>query len=102
MGVEKKLNKRVTVSKEILEELDDEYKKEVLGKRVILAWDEDGNVQILPDKDSVFGIDFIARRTIEVSNYGGARIIIPSNVTNKPENLVTFLKNGIIRIRRGL
>lgn len=31
MGVEKKLSNRVTVSKEILEELDDEYKKKFLG-----------------------------------------------------------------------
>lgn len=102
MGVEKKQDNRVTISKEIIAELNEEYRKEVLGKQIILAWDEEGYVEILPNREIVFDINFIARRILEIANYGGARIFIPSNVTSKPENLVVFLKGGIIRIRRGL
>lgn len=102
MGVEKRIDNRVTISKEIIEELSDEYKNAVLGKQVILAWDEQGNVEIIPNTGYVFKINFIARRTLESAQYGGARILIPSSVTNKPENLVTFLRGGIIKIRRGL
>lgn len=102
MGKEKKVSKRLTISKEIIAELDNEYKENILGKQVILAWDEEGNVEIIPNRDNVFDINFIARKTLEVANWGGVRIFIPSNVTNNPENLVVFLKSGIIKIRRGL
>lgn len=96
---------RVTVTKQITDELKKEnlqYIMDIFEKsKAILAWEENV-VVVLPDKENINDIKFIARVSVEFLKYGGCRINLPKNVSANPEGLVTYLEEGMIKIRRGL
>ena len=93
---------RMSISKEILAELEREYKTKITEEPVILVWGSDGDVWILPNTQDLYNLKFISRKRLDISKSGSARLIIPKNVSSDPKGLVPYLENGVIKIRRGL
>ncbi len=94
---------RVSISKEILAELEGtEYKTKIMSQPIILVWGSDGDVWILPNTEDLYNLKFISRKRLDISKSGSARLLIPKNITSNPSGLVSYLENGVIKIRRGL